>query len=362
MPLDSPLFSEIDIGSIRIKNRFVRSATHEWLAEEDGRLTEPIFNIYRRLAKGEVGLIISGYSFVSLCGKGSTGQQGIYDDRSIEGYSQLSGLAHEHGSKLFIQVVHCGRSSLVTGNCPVPMAPSAMPIPGIGRDSKEMSEDDIRKTIEDFANAIARVRKSGADGAQLHCAHGFLLSEFISPYLNQREDDWGGDTGRRARIIVEILRKAKRENPKFPIAAKMNVVDGVEGGINLTEAAKIARILDQEGVDAIETSGGIDEAPKDITCQTVTKPEEEAYFRDYSRKIKQTVDCPVILVGGLRSLSVMSRMISEGYSDMISLSRPLIREPNLVKKFMSGRSTSAKCVSCNKCSDVDGVKCNNAKV
>jgi len=225
-----------------------------------------------------------------------------------------------------------------------------------------MSDGEIRMTIEDFVKAVSRVRRSGADGVQLHLAHGFLLSEFISPYLNRREDDWGGDTERRTRIVVEIIRKARKENPGFPIATKMNVTDGVEGGIDLKEALKMAKILGDEGIDAIETSGGVDEAPKDITCQKVTKPEEEGYFKEYSREIKRVVACPVILVGGLRSLSLMESMVSEGYADMVSLSRPLIREPNLIKKFMSGKSSTAMCISCNKCFDVDGIKCNHAKV
>jgi 2,4-dienoyl-CoA reductase-like NADH-dependent reductase (Old Yellow Enzyme family) len=358
----SVLFDEIKIGSAVIKNRFVRSATHEWLAEDSGGLTEPIFEIYKRLAKGDVGLIVSGYSFVSRCGKGSPGQQGIYDDGLINGYKRLSQVVRENGSRLFIQIVHCGRSALVTPDCPTPIAPSALPIPGTKMMSKAMSDEEIRRTIEDFVKAVSRVRRAGADGVQLHLAHGFLLSEFISPYLNRREDDWGGNTERRTRIVVEILRKARRENAGFPIAVKMNVTDGVEGGIDLNEAVRIAKILDQEGIEAIETSGGIDDAPKEVTCQKVTKPEEEAYFKEFSREIKRSVGCPVILVGGLRSLSVMEGIISEGYADMISLSRPLIREPNLVKRFESGRSSMARCVSCNKCFDVDGVKCNNKKV
>jgi 2,4-dienoyl-CoA reductase-like NADH-dependent reductase (Old Yellow Enzyme family) len=360
--MTSVLFEDIRIGSAVIKNRFARSATHEWLGEEDGGLTEPIFRIYERLAKGDVGLIFSGYSFVSQCGKGSPGQQGIFDDKLIDGYKRLSQVIHENGSRLFVQIVHCGRSALVTSDCPTPLAPSALPIPGTKKMSKAMSDKEIQRAIEDFTKAVSRVRRSGADGAQLHCAHGFLLSEFISPYLNRREDDWGGDTERRTRIVVEILRRARSENAGFPIAVKMNVTDGVEGGIDLKEAVRIAKILDEEGIDAIETSGGIDEAPKDITCQEVTKPEEEAYFKEHSRKIKKAVGCPVILVGGLRSLSVMERMILDGYADMVSLSRPLIREPGLVKKLKSGRSSMAVCVSCNKCFDVSGIRCNHTKV
>jgi len=355
------LFDEISIGSVRVGNRFVRSATHEWLAKEDGALTDRIQEIYVRLAMGKVGLITSGYSYISPCGKGSKGQQGIYDDRLINGYTRLSAAIREHGSRFFIQLVHCGRSALVTKECPQPLAPSRLDIPGTTRTSKEMTEREIKKVIDDFVQAIRRAREAKADGVQLHCAHGFLLCSFLSPYLNRREDDWGGDTERRARIVVEIIRRGRRANPGFPITAKMNVYDGVEGGTDMEEAKRIAKILDEEGIAAIETSGGIGEGPKEITCQEVKSQSDEAYFKEYSKAIKRIVSCPVILVGGMRSLPVMRRMLDEKYADMISLSRPLVREPNLIEKFAAARSSSSTCKSCNKCFDANGVKCNYGK-
>jgi 2,4-dienoyl-CoA reductase-like NADH-dependent reductase (Old Yellow Enzyme family) len=355
------LFDEINIGSVRIGNRFVRSATHECLAQEDGGLTDRIQGMYERLATGKVGLITSGYSYVLPCGKGSNGQQGIYDDHLINGYMRASAAIRKHGSRFFIQVVHCGKNALVTKECPQPLAPSGFDIPGTTQTSKEMTEAEILKTIDAFVEAIRRARVATADGVQLHCAHGFLLSSFLSPYLNRREDDWGGDTERRARIVVEIIRRGIIANPGFPITAKMNVYDGVEGGTDMEEAKKIAKILDEEGIAAIETSGGIGEGPKEITCQEVMSPSDEAYFKEYSRAIKRIVSCPVILVGGMRSIPVMRRILEEGYADMISLSRPLIREPNLIEKFAARRSTSSTCKSCNKCFDANGLKCNYGK-
>jgi len=159
--------------------------------------------------------------------------------------------------------------------------------------------------------------------------------------------------------VIEILRRAKKENELFPIAVKMNACDGVEGGIDIQEAVEIAKILDSEGIDAIEVSGGSDDARTEITCvPDILVKDDEAYFREYSRAIKNNVDCPVILVGGLRSLGVMRRMFSEEYADMISLSRPLIREPDLISKFIKGNSNRATCISCNNCFDETGIKCN----
>ncbi|MEM4262976.1 MAG: NADH:flavin oxidoreductase [Thermoplasmata archaeon] len=353
-----PLLEKIEIGRAQIRNRFVRSATHEWLASEDGCPTEPIAVIHETLSKNGMGLCISGYAFVSIDGKGSKGQQGMHSDDVLPGYRELIDRVHKHGSAFFVQLVHNGRHSFPTPHSPNPPSASELPIPGTDLHSRAMTEKEIEKVINDFVSAIGRSKKAGADGIQLHCAHGFLLSSFISPFLNRREDDWGGDTTGRTRIVVEILRRAKKRFPEYPMAVKMNCTDGVEGGIDLDEAVRIAKILASEGIDAIEVSGGIEDAPTDITCQRVVAPEQEAYFKEYSKAIRRKVDCPVILVGGIRSLKVMRRVISDGYADMIAMSRPLIREPDLVSKILNGKKTEASCVSCNKCFDSTGVKCN----
>lgn len=357
-----PLLEKIGIGGAQIRNRFVRSATHEWLACDDGRPTEPIARIHETLSKNGIGLCISGYAFISMDGRGSKGQQGIHSDDVLPYYREIVDRVHKHGSAFFIQLVHNGRHSFATRDCPNPPSASELPIPGTSLNSRSMTEKEIEKVINDFVSAIGRSKKAGADGIQLHCAHGFLLSSFLSPFLNRREDDWGGDTTRRTRIVVEILRRAKKRFPEYPMAAKMNCTDGVEGGIDMDEAVRIAKILASEGIDAIEVSGGIEDAPNDITCQRVDSPEQEAYFREYSKAIRQKVDCPVILVGGIRSLRVMNRMVSNGYADMVSMSRPLIREPDLISKIVNGRKTEASCVSCNKCFDTTGVKCNRMSI
>ena len=353
------LLEEIDIDNVRIRNRFVRSATHEWLAAEDGTISHEIMGIYERLAENHIGLIISGYSHVTKCGKSSRAQQGIWDDIMISGYSQVAETVRRFGSAFFIQIVHGGRHGLITEDCPQKMAPSSVPLPGSNAMPKEMSSVEIDSVINDFARATERAVKAKVDGVQIHCAHGFLLSSFLSPYTNRREDDWGGDTERRTRIIVEILRRSKKMAPGLAIAVKMNAWDGVEGGIDKREAVRIARILDSEGISAIEVSGGIEDAPHEITCaEDIDSEDKEAYFREHSRAIKEAVDCPVILVGGNRSIVNMSRMISEGYADLVALSRPLIREPNLISKFISGDAMTASCTSCNGCFDETGIKCN----
>jgi 2,4-dienoyl-CoA reductase-like NADH-dependent reductase (Old Yellow Enzyme family) len=187
-----------------------------------------------------------------------------------------------------------------------------------------------------------------------------LLSSFISPYTNQRTDEWGGSVENRTRIIAEIIRRARElVGEDFPIMAKMNATDGFENrGLDAPECVDVAVAMESAGVCAIEVSGGIFEAGEVMTRSGINSPGREAYFREYARMIKQGVGIPVMLVGGLRSKAVMEEMLSGGYADMVSLSRPLIMEPDLVVKFRDG-AQGAECTSCNRCFDESGVRCNS---
>ena len=352
-------FEPININGLHISNRFVRSATHEWLAEDDGTHTPAIGDMYEELAKYEVGLIISGYSYVNPAGKSSKRQQGIYDDRFIGPYRQITERVHKYGSRIALQVVHGGRQALVTSEYPQTMAPSAVKDSSSGKMPQAMTEEQILGTIEDFAQAVRRAQATGFDAVQLHIAHGFLLSSFISPYTNRRTDEWGGSVENRTRIISEIIRRARElVGDDFPIMAKMNATDGFGNkGLDAPGCVEVAVALERAGICAIEVSGGIGEAGEVMSRRSIRTGVDEGYFKEYSRIIKEAVDIPVILVGGLRTMIVMEEMLNEGYADMVSLSRPFIREPDLIVKFRQGAS-EAECISCNGCFDVGGVKCN----
>jgi 2,4-dienoyl-CoA reductase-like NADH-dependent reductase (Old Yellow Enzyme family) len=353
------LFEPIEIAGLHIPNRFVRSATHEWLAGEDGTPTPAIGDMYEELAKYKVGLIISGYSYVNPAGKSSQLQQGIYDDRFIGPYRQITEQVHKYGSKITLQIVHGGRQALITPEYPRALAPSAVKDSSSGITPQAMTDEQIHQTIEDFAQAVRRTQAAGFDAVQLHVAHGFLLSSFISPYTNQRNDEWGGSVENRTRIIVKIIRRSREiVGGDFPIMAKMNATDGFgDRGLDAPECVDVAVALESAGVCAIEVSGGIFEAGEVMSRPGINSPEEEAYFREYARMIKQGVGIPVMLVGGLRSRTVMEEMLASGCADMVSLSRPLIREPEMVVKFREGVQ-EAECTSCNGCFDESGVKCN----
>jgi 2,4-dienoyl-CoA reductase-like NADH-dependent reductase (Old Yellow Enzyme family) len=360
------IFDPITVCNMELQNRFVRSATHEFMAEKDGEPTSRLGDLYEKLAKNEVGLIITGYSYVLPGGQSDIYQQGIYDDRFIEPYLRITERVHRYRSKIILQIVHGGRQATTSDEYPIPIAPSAVKDGHKSVMPREMTEQEILEVIEAFVKASVRAKKAGFDGVQLHCAHGFLLSNFISPYTNIRTDQWGGSVENRARIVMEIVRRIKEQTgADFPILVKMNATDGfrpgsqkAELGITLSQATDTAKLLEKAGVCAIEVSGGISEAGAVTIRTSITSPVREAYFKEYSKAIKKAVNIPVMLVGGIRSLSVMEYLLEEGFTDMISMSRAFICEPDLVLRLKSGEVKKTRCQSCNLCFDLEGISCN----
>lgn len=345
-----------------VPNRFVRSATHEFMAEDDGTATDRHVELYRRLAEGEVGLIITGHAYVNPNGKASPKQTGVYDDRFVEGLRRITEAVRPFPTKIFLQIAHAGRQTKEKLCGCTPMAPSAVYEPTVKITPREMSDADIRGTIRDFVQAGRRAREAGFDGAQLHVAHGYLLSSFISPHTNRRTDDWGGDTFHRARIVVEIVRGIKRiAGPDFPLIVKLNSTDFFPTGLHLEESVEIARRLENEGIDGIEVSGGMAEAGQGSVWKGLRAEDEEGYFVENAAAVKRAVRIPVFGLGGNRTFAVMEKFVREGKADLISLSRPFIREPYLVKKFRAGEIGKSECISCNKCFNPRGISCAELK-
>ncbi len=349
------VFEPKEIGGLLIKNRLVRSATYEAMAAENGRVTDRLVKLYETLAKGGVGLIITGYAYVQRDGRGALYMTGIDRDNLIPGLRRITETVHEQGEncKVAIQLAHCGRQTTVVET---PVAPSAVFEPVAKEMPREMKIEDIKETIEAFAEAIRRAKEAGFDAVQLHAAHGYLLSEFLSPYTNRRTDEYGGSTENRMRIVEEIFNSAiEKVGKDFTILIKMNVSDFLEGGIELDESKKIAEKLSKMGISAIETSGGMWETRihnKDLTASrtNIRSKDKEAYFLPYAREIKRAINVPLILVGGIRSLDVAERILAEGSADFVALCRPLIREPDLPNKWLRGvRGLTAECISCNAC-------------
>jgi 2,4-dienoyl-CoA reductase-like NADH-dependent reductase (Old Yellow Enzyme family) len=325
-------------------------------ADNKGEVTDKLISIYEELAKKNVGLITTGFMFVSKTGKTAHSQAGIHEDFLIPSLKKLVSRIKEYNTKIFAQIAHGGKQILNFNQKEFkPLAPSAIKDKLSGIVPKKMSIEEIKETINDFIQGARRVYESGFDGVQLHVAHGYLLSEFISPYCNIRDDNYGGSIENRFRIVEEIITGIQDEVGKgFSITAKLNVGDFVEGDPQLTiDESKIhAKNMVDLGVAAIETSGGLFESAKygNVTASRVRikSAEDEAYYFPQAKIIKNEIsDTPVILVGGIRSKEVAERVINDGM-DFVAMSRPLIREPDLIMRWKI-ESKKADCISCNRC-------------
>ncbi len=344
------LFDETSIKNLKLKNRFVRSATWEGMCDADGRPTEKLSDWYRNLAKGGVGLIISGYTFVRPDGKQMPGKMGIHTDDFEPEMKALTKAVHDEDGRICIQLVHCGGQTKASTAGRQPLAPSAVEVEQFPELPQEISKEDIAGLVTAFADAARRAKDYGFDAVQLHGAHGYLINQFLSPHINKRTDEYGGAIENRSHFLMEVYREVRKAvGDDYPVMIKLNGSDNLEGGLTVEDAVYAAKALDSEGIDAIEVSGGTsasgDKGPVRIK---ISKPEKEAFNLDLAKKIKNAVKCPVITVGGFRSFEIAEKAVNDGI-DYISMSRPLIREPNLINRWESGDTSKATCISCNSC-------------
>jgi 2,4-dienoyl-CoA reductase-like NADH-dependent reductase (Old Yellow Enzyme family) len=346
----SRLFEETKIKNLILKNRFVRSATWEGMCNADGRPTEKLINWYRDLAKGGVGLIITGYTFVRPDGKQMPGKMGIHTDDFASEMKAMTRAVHDEGGRICIQLVHCGGQTNVKTVGRQPLAPSAVEVEQFPEVPEELSKDEITKLVEAFGDAAARAKEWGFDAVQLHGAHGYLINQFLSPHINKRTDEYGGSISNRSRFLMEVYLKVREAvGEDYPVMLKLNGSDNLEGGLEISDAVIAAKTVAEAGIDAIEVSGGTAASGEKSPVRVkISKPEKEAYNLELAKEIKDNVSCPVISVGGFRSFEVADKAVTDGM-DYISMSRPLIREPGLINRWLSGDTSKAKCISCNSC-------------
>ena len=347
----SRLFEETTIRSLTLPNRFVRSATWEGMATEEGACTPALIDVAVQLARGGVGLIITGHAFVSEEGRAGQWQMGVYSDTLLPGLVQMATAVHDAGGKIVMQITHAGcmAAAQITGLQPVSPSPFER-YPGFP--SKEMDRAQIERVTDAFARAAVRARNAGFDGVQIHGAHGYLLSEFLSPFYNKREDGYGGTVENRTRMALEVLRSVhKTAGADFPVLIKMNSEDFLDGGLTVDDMLAASRLLEQGGIDAIEMSGGTGLSGDYIASRKgrLDSEEQEVYYLDAAKRFKKSVNVPLMLVGGIRSYAVAEHLVSDGIADYISLCRPLIREPGLVNRWKSGDTRKALCISDNGC-------------
>lgn len=346
----SGVFDSSQIAGMRLSNRFVRSATWEGMAANDGAVTPKLIETMRGLAEGGVGLIISSHAFVRPEGQAGPWQLGVHRDEMVPGLKNLAEAVHAAGGKIVMQLAHAGRFA------PEPLTGKPVLVvsdfEGITKSPhKEISTADIKELAGAFADAAARAKSAGFDGVQIHSAHGYLLSQFLSPIYNRRTDEYGGSIANRSRVHLEVLKAIRGAvGQDFPVLIKINCRDFADNGLSLEDSVQAASFLAGAGLNAIEVSGGMLNGGKLSPSRAgINSEDKEAYFSQELTAFRKAVDIPLILVGGVRSLEVAERLTQSGQADYISMSRPFIREPGLVNRWKSGDRRPAQCVSDNLC-------------
>ena len=300
------LFQPCLIGKLELGNRFVRSATWDATADSEGGVTDASIVLYEALARGNIGLIVTGFAFVSAVGQAGLGQYGVHNDKMLPGLRRLVKPVHQFGGKIALQIHHGGISAVKTGQA----AEVVSRIPAINKPQRVMNEADIELIINDFTMAAVRAREAGFDAVQLHGAHGYLMSQFLSPLTNHRTDSWGGSIENRGRFHIELIRRIRQAvGMDYPLLIKFGVRDESDDGLTLDDGIFTAQRMCEAGIDAIEVSAGSPAAGKRAVPTLKPGELERAFFRERARAVKQAVNVPVILVGGIRSLALASDVV-----------------------------------------------------
>ena len=350
----SILFERFKIGNLELKNRFVSSATNDGGADPKGHATKQQIDLFSTLAEGGVGLIIGGGACLHPTGKATTPQNCIMGDEYIPGLRKVTDAVHSRGGKIAIQLLHAGRvARFLESKELVPLGPSYFEgDPYFDGKYKTMTVEEIREIVSAFGDGARRAKEAGFDAVQVHAAHGFLFSQFLSPFTNRRQDEWGGSLENRLRLhhaAYDAIRA--KVGTDYPVFIKIGVEDTFPEGLQLNEGVEACKALAAWGFDALEISCGV----RGIGYEQsefktgVDSLEREAYYRDWCRKIKKLVNVPVIMVGGLRTYELMEEVVRNKECDSISMCRPFIREPKIVNDWKSGDRHKAKCISCNLC-------------
>jgi len=348
------LFESTWIKSLGLANRSVRSATWSGVADERGYVTDRAVDFYRQLGSGEIGVIVTGYQYVTTNSRHQRHMIGNCEEAQVEGLSRLATAVHAEGGKIIAQIVHAGaraNKDLFSEGDEL-WGPSAIPDAVSGNLPIEVTHKHIVQLVEAYAAAATRALKAGFDGVQLHGAHGFGINQFLSAACNKRTDAYGGSIDKRYRFLGEVLESMRGAVGKdFPVLIKLSGHDFVEGGLVPEESAQVARRLAEDGIDAIEISAGSAASHEDKRpIRTgILKEDDEAYLADIAAFIKDSVTAPVITVGGIRSLPTIDRILRERKADYVAMARPFIREPHLIRRWKRGDKAKSHCISCGGC-------------
>jgi 2,4-dienoyl-CoA reductase-like NADH-dependent reductase (Old Yellow Enzyme family) len=310
------------------------------------KVSQRQLDFYRELVLGETGLIISSGLFPSLDGWAAPGQLGIHDDSMIPELSKLVEVVHQNGGKIAAQLMHAGWfGNPGLSGCDV-VGPSAMVNPANNLKVRELSSDEVFEHIADFVRAAGRAVEAGFDAVQVHGAHGWFVSAFLSPVTNLRQDDWGGTPEKRANFVAHVIRGIRQTaGPDFPILIKLGIKDYHPKGKTVAEGIASALACIEVGLDAVEISEGIEEEP----FHHIRPDAKNPYYLEECREARRAISKPLILVGGMRELADIRDVVDGGTADAVSLCRPFIMDQHIVRKFRLGLISKSDCISCNRC-------------
>jgi len=385
---DGILFKSLSIGNLTLPGRVVKAATSETRADKDGFATQSLIDFYLPIAKGGTPLIITGNIYVSFDGKSTPLQMGIDDDSKIPALSRLVGAVHAHGVKIFAQLNHCGREVL-PDSAGLREAVSASDVKDLltGIRPRALTVAEIERIVERFGAAAARCKTAGFDGIQIHAAHGYLISQFLTPYTNRRTDPYGGPLGNRVKLLLDIYHAIRaRVGANYPVIMKLNGSDylPLRPGLKTPDLVEIAKIMEREGLDAVEVSVGHYESGFPVVrgtfgrclrnmvqgsgrhlprvrrllftvfwplfafvCNLIWRP-YEGYNLRYAREFKKVLSIPVLCVGGFLTRAEMQAAIQQGLCDAISVGRGFVANPLLYRHLRDG-TPGPRCVDCNAC-------------
>jgi 2,4-dienoyl-CoA reductase-like NADH-dependent reductase (Old Yellow Enzyme family) len=372
-PITADPFSPAALGPITLPNRIIKAATFEGMARKQ-LVTDALVDFHRTFAAGGVGMTTVAYLAVSPDGQGAPGEI-VLRDEAVEGLARLADAVHGEGARVSAQIGHAGPVAAGTGR--TGLSPSRVFSPLAMRFTRAATADDLHQVVRDFASGARVVAEAGFDGVEIHMGHGYLISAFFSPKLNRRDDEWGGSVEHRARL-ARLTAEAVREavDGRLAVLAKLNMADGVPGGLWLDDSVEIARLLERDGtLDAIELTGGSSfenpmylfrgEAPVHEMAATFPRPLnigfklfgkrflpeypfEEAYFLPYARQFRDALDLPLVLLGGVTRRETVERALAEGFA-FVAMGRALLREPDLPRRMQKGEAHESLCIHCNKC-------------
>jgi 2,4-dienoyl-CoA reductase-like NADH-dependent reductase (Old Yellow Enzyme family) len=366
-------FAAATLGPLTLRNRFVKSATFEGMAPE-GLVTDALIDFHTAVARGGVGMTTVAYAAVSPEGQGAPGEI-VLRPEAVEGLARLAEAVHAEGAAVSAQVGHAGPVAAGTGY--TGLSPTRVFSPMAVRFTHAATADELDRVLDDFAAGARVVAESGFDAIELHMGHGYLISSFLSPKLNRRTDGWGGSVANRARLARETATRVREAvGGALAVTAKLNMADGVPGGLWLDQSVEVARLLEADGaLDAIELTGGSSfqntmylfrgDAPIAEMAAAFPQPLrtgfklfgkkfmpeypfEEAFFLPYARQFRDALAMPLILLGGINRLDTVQLALAEGF-DFVAMGRALLRQPDLVNQFAAAQSTEGLCVHCNKC-------------